>query len=119
MPLYDYEIIGSDGAPTGETFEEFQKMSEPAHTRDPASGRPCRRKVTTFNTANTVLVGEDAESLREMWLPSEVKQVQRAFGEDLGHCIDSTGTVRFNDGRQRDRYFKKRRQLIDSGQIEA
>lgn len=119
MPLYDYEILDAQGKPTGEVFEDFQKMADAAHTRDPQTGRPCRRKVTTFNTANTVLMGEDAESLREQWLPSEVKKVQRAFGEDLGNCINpSTGNVTFNDGRQRDRYYKKRRDLIASGQID-
>jgi predicted nucleic acid-binding Zn ribbon protein len=42
MPIYEYEILGQDGAPKG-VFETTQKMNEPALTRHPVTGEPVRR----------------------------------------------------------------------------
>lgn len=45
MPLYVYEILDADGFPTGETFEEFQKMSDDALEQHPITGAPVRKLV--------------------------------------------------------------------------
>lgn len=44
MPTYEYEILGPDGAPTGERFEAFQSIREDALAAAP-DGRPCRRAI--------------------------------------------------------------------------
>ncbi len=44
MPTYVYAIIKSDGT-DGETFEVFQRMSDPALERHPESGKPVRRVI--------------------------------------------------------------------------
>lgn len=45
MPTYDYEILDAKGRPTGERFEVVQRMSEAPLTKDPATGRACRRAI--------------------------------------------------------------------------
>jgi predicted nucleic acid-binding Zn ribbon protein len=42
MPLYQYEVVNSDGS-SGEQFEIFQSMSEPPLTKHPQTGQPVRR----------------------------------------------------------------------------
>ncbi|MCI0357574.1 MAG: zinc ribbon domain-containing protein [Planctomycetaceae bacterium] len=42
MPLYDYEVITTDGSP-GEKFELFQRMADPPLTKHPETGQPIRR----------------------------------------------------------------------------
>jgi predicted nucleic acid-binding Zn ribbon protein len=42
MAIYEYEILGPDGAPTG-ILEVEQKMSDPALERHPETGAPLRR----------------------------------------------------------------------------
>jgi predicted nucleic acid-binding Zn ribbon protein len=42
MPIYEYEILRSDGTAKG-IFETTQKMSEPALTKHPVTGEPVRR----------------------------------------------------------------------------
>jgi hypothetical protein len=50
MPIYRYEILGSDGLPTGEVFEEFQSMRDDALERHPKTGQPCRRAIVASAT---------------------------------------------------------------------
>ncbi len=45
MPTYVYEILDKKGKPTGETFEIVQLMKEDALTKQPVSGKPCRRAI--------------------------------------------------------------------------
>jgi len=42
MPTYLYAILNDDGS-DGETFEVFQRISDPALTAHPETGRPVRR----------------------------------------------------------------------------
>lgn len=42
MPIYVYECVREDGG-DGETFEVFQRMSDPALTQHPETGVPVRR----------------------------------------------------------------------------
>jgi hypothetical protein len=48
MPTYVYQIINADGS-DGETFEVFQKMSDPPLTKHPETGVPVRRVITAPN----------------------------------------------------------------------
>ncbi|MHC5007975.1 MAG: FmdB family zinc ribbon protein [Planctomycetota bacterium] len=50
MPTYVYEIINEDGS-EGETFEVFQKMSDPPLTEHPETGEPVRRVIQAPNIA--------------------------------------------------------------------
>lgn len=51
MPTYVYEVLGKDGTPTGETFEVFQSIKDDALTKEPGTGRTCRRAVVAVNIA--------------------------------------------------------------------
>ncbi len=42
MPIYVYEVVQEDGS-DGETFEVFQRMSDPPLTQHPETGRQVRR----------------------------------------------------------------------------
>jgi predicted nucleic acid-binding Zn ribbon protein len=53
MPTYDYEILDAKGQPTGERFELVQRMSDKPLTKDPHSGRPCRRAIVAPAIAGT------------------------------------------------------------------
>ena len=44
MPTYVYAIVKPDGS-DGPTFEVVQRMTEPALTKDPTTGKPVRRVV--------------------------------------------------------------------------
>ncbi len=44
MPTYVYEIINDDDT-GGETFEVFQKMSDPPLTKHPDTDQPVRRVI--------------------------------------------------------------------------
>jgi len=48
MPTYVYQVINDDGS-DGETFEVFQKMSEAALTKHPATGKPVKRVIVAPN----------------------------------------------------------------------
>jgi hypothetical protein len=50
MPTYVYAVINDDGS-EGETFEVFQKMSDPPLTEHPETGRPVRRVIQAPNIA--------------------------------------------------------------------
>ena len=72
MAIYEYEILGPDGAPTG-ILEVEQKMSDPALTHHPETGAPLRRILSsTFAHGSS------------------------GGGNDLGGC--STGTCGFDAG---------------------
>lgn len=45
MPTYLYELLDKGGRPTGETFEVVQPMKDAPLTRQPETGRPCRRAI--------------------------------------------------------------------------
>ncbi|CAG1002380.1 hypothetical protein PHYC_02990 [Phycisphaerales bacterium] len=45
MPTYEYEILDKAGKPTGERFEIVQLMKEKALTKQPGTGKPCRRAI--------------------------------------------------------------------------
>ena len=45
-PVYEYEILGPDGAPRG-LLEVRQKMSDPALTHHPETGEPLRRVLSS------------------------------------------------------------------------
>ncbi|GDY00456.1 hypothetical protein LBMAG48_28590 [Phycisphaerae bacterium] len=45
MPTYVYEILDKTGTPTGETFEAVQMMKDDAFTKQPGTGKPCRRAI--------------------------------------------------------------------------
>ena len=51
MPMYEYEVLNAKGEPTGETFEIFQSMKDPALTKQPETGKPVRRAITVPNIA--------------------------------------------------------------------
>ena len=50
MPTYVYAVINDDGT-DGETFEVFQKMSDPPLTEHPETGKPVRRLIQAPNIA--------------------------------------------------------------------
>jgi hypothetical protein len=53
MPVYEYEILNSDGTARG-ILEVEQKMSDPPLVRHPESGEPLRRVLSaTFARAAT------------------------------------------------------------------
>ena len=45
MPTYVYAIIRPDGS-DGETFEVFQRMSDPPLEKHPETGQPVRRVLS-------------------------------------------------------------------------
>src|ERR1043166_8610702 len=51
MPTYVYELLDKKGEPTGETFEQVQSMKEAARTKQPETGKPCRRAIVAPNIA--------------------------------------------------------------------
>ena len=51
MPLYEYEILGKNGQPTGETFEIMQSIKADALVKHPVTGDPVRRKISVPNIA--------------------------------------------------------------------
>lgn len=51
MPTYVYEVLDKQGKPTGETFEVVQSMKDDALTKQPDTGKPCRRAVVAPNIA--------------------------------------------------------------------
>jgi predicted nucleic acid-binding Zn ribbon protein len=51
MPTYVYDILDAKGAPTGEQFELVQSMKEPSLTKQPQTGKPCRRAIVAPNIA--------------------------------------------------------------------
>ena len=52
MPTYVYELLDTRGEPTGETFEIMQPMKDAALTRQPETGKPCRRAIVAPNIAS-------------------------------------------------------------------
>jgi predicted nucleic acid-binding Zn ribbon protein len=50
MPTYVYQVINDDGS-DGETFEVFQKMTDPPLTAHPETGQPVRRVLQAPNIA--------------------------------------------------------------------
>ena len=54
MPTYVYELLNTDGSPTGETFEIMQPMKDAALTRQPETGKPCRRAIVAPAIAGTM-----------------------------------------------------------------
>ncbi len=44
MPTYVYQVINDDGS-EGETFESFQRMSDPPLTKHPETGQSVRRVI--------------------------------------------------------------------------
>ena len=62
MPIYEYEILSSDGTAKG-IFEATQKMSEPALTKHPVTGEPVRRILSrTFIGSGGSTGGSDYAS---------------------------------------------------------
>jgi len=51
MPIYVYEILDKNDKPTGETFEVHQSMKDDALTRQPETGKRCRRAIVAPNIA--------------------------------------------------------------------
>lgn len=49
--MYVYELLDAKGRPTGETFEVQQMMKDKALTRQPGTGKPCRRAIVAPNIA--------------------------------------------------------------------
>lgn len=45
MPTYVYEVLDKNGKPTGEVFEQVQRMKDAALTKHPVTGAPVRRAV--------------------------------------------------------------------------
>jgi predicted nucleic acid-binding Zn ribbon protein len=45
MPTYEYEILDKKGNPTGERFECVQSMKDAALSKQPETGKPCRRAI--------------------------------------------------------------------------
>lgn len=45
MPTYVYEILDAKGKPTGETFEIVQSMKDDVLTKQPKTGKPCRKAI--------------------------------------------------------------------------
>lgn len=45
MPTYEYELLDKKGEPTGERFEYVQSMKDAALTKQPETGKPCRRAI--------------------------------------------------------------------------
>lgn len=45
MPVYVYDILDAQGKPTGEQFEIVQSMKDDALTKEPKTGRPCRKAI--------------------------------------------------------------------------
>lgn len=60
MPTYVYDILGTDGEPTGERFEVFQHMREDALAAAP-DGRPCRRAIVA---GAKIVMGRPKERIR-------------------------------------------------------
>lgn len=49
MPIYAYQVLDAvDGLPTGETFEEYQPITDEPLTRHPVTGAPVRRTVAAI-----------------------------------------------------------------------
>lgn len=51
MPTYVYELLDPRGEPTGETFEIVQPMKDDALTRQPGTGKACRRAIVAPHIA--------------------------------------------------------------------
>lgn len=68
MPVYVYQLLDRSGKPTGETFEIVQSMKDDALTKQPGSGKPCRRAITAPTIAGkwSDLKGKSALSNRNL-----------------------------------------------------
>jgi len=62
MPTYVYQIINADGS-EGETFELFQKMTDPALTAHPETGQTVRRVIQPPNLPATWSEGASKQKL--------------------------------------------------------
>jgi len=51
LPTYVYEILTKAGEPTGTTFEIVQPMKDDALTKQPETGKPCRRAIVAPHIA--------------------------------------------------------------------
>ena len=51
MPTYIYELLDKSGQPTGESFEIVHSMKDDALTKQPDTGKPCRRAIVAPNIA--------------------------------------------------------------------
>lgn len=51
MPTYLYEILDKAEQPTGETFEIVQMMKDAPLTKQPGTGKPCRRAIVAPHIA--------------------------------------------------------------------
>lgn len=104
MPIYEYEILSSDGTPTGERVEIFQSMRATAYTHLPECGRPCRRAICLPRLGNRVFAGDEERSRMHWCDPSEYRQLNQAVGVNN---YRSDGTVRFENRRDEQTFVKK------------
>lgn len=64
MPIYQYQVINEDGS-GGLVFEIEQRMSEPALTEHPISGRPVKRVYSAPNLATRYSPGATKTKLED------------------------------------------------------
>lgn len=64
MPTYVYQVINDDGT-DGEVFEVVQRMSEPALTKHPETGKPVHRipQAPAVNTEGSKLSNKNLDRL--------------------------------------------------------
>lgn len=103
MPTYIYEIL-RDGAPTGETFETFQKMSDAPLTRHPDTGEACRKVVTAPRSATMRDLAGTATTSAYYWCaPKEVREYQEGIARHGGdpNVVQPNGDFVFQTAAQK------------------
>lgn len=110
MPIYLYEVLTQQGAPTGERFEEFQSMKDDPLTKD-SQGRPCRLVIVPPKIGNKDLHGK-AQILQDiMCQPHEVKKVRELYG-DLGHVFQDDGSVKVSSKQEARKVFQREKDIM-------
>ena len=90
MPTYVYEVITEDGS-EGETFEVVQRMSEPALTTHPETGKPVRRVMAPVAVLGKFGTGSSMSNsrLKELGFTKYVKNSDGAYSKSFGAGPDT------------------------------
>jgi predicted nucleic acid-binding Zn ribbon protein len=86
MPLYQYEILNSEGQPIGELVEFFQRMSEAPLTIHPQTGQPIRRAICAPYIVDGRPAWERLNDVRDhirrakpKWISDKTKGIRERF----------------------------------------
>jgi hypothetical protein len=102
MPLYDYDVLGPDGQPTGQRVEVFQHMRDPHLTHLP-TGEPCRRAVVAVALGIREF-GTGDESRMYSFHPAQAAAMRQELQTDL---IQDDGRVIYRTNQDAKKFADK------------